>query len=110
VSILRSGACLERGLRRVIRDVSLGSVLIQNNSRSGEPLLYDVRLPAYLKYRATAKETYVFLMDSQIGTGATAMMAIRVLLDHGVPEDHITVICFLISRKGGVHAIGRAFP
>jgi uridine kinase len=110
VSILRSGACLERGLRRVVRDVSLGSVLIQNDSRTGEPLLYDVRLPENLRNRDTAKDSYVFLMDSQIGTGATAMMAIRVLLDHGVPQDHIIVICFLISRRGGVHAIGRAFP
>jgi uridine kinase len=110
VSILRSGASLEKGLRRVVRDVSMGSVLIQNDSHTGEPLLYDVRMPSCLKKPETARESYVFLMDSQIGTGATALMAIRVLLDHGVPQENIIVICFLISRVGGVHAICRAFP
>jgi uridine kinase len=36
-------------------------------------------------------------------------MAIRVLLDHGVPEDHIIFLAFLISRHGQ-RSIQRAFP
>jgi len=37
-------------------------------------------------------------------------MAIRILLDHGVPEDHIIFITFVVARGGGVSVIRRAFP
>ncbi|KAG9047342.1 Uridine kinase [Tulasnella sp. UAMH 9824] len=45
-----------------------------------------------------------------IVTGAAAFMAIRVLLDHGVPEDHIIFATFLIAHDGGIRALRRAFP
>lgn len=37
-------------------------------------------------------------------------MAIRVLLDHGVRQDHIIFITFLVARKGGISSLQRAFP
>lgn len=37
-------------------------------------------------------------------------MAIRVLLDHGVPQDHIIFITFLIAKHGGAAALRKAFP
>lgn len=37
-------------------------------------------------------------------------MAIRVLLDHGVPEDHIIFVTFLVARAGGISVLRRAFP
>jgi len=37
-------------------------------------------------------------------------MAIRVLLDHGVPEDHIIFVTFLVARTGGVSVLKGAFP
>ena len=110
LTILRSGACLERGLRRVQSDIPLGSVLIQSEPESGEPLMYQLGLHSNLKSRATAAESTVLVLDSQIGTGAAALMAIRILLDHGVKQENIVVVVFLISRVGGVHAICKAFP
>lgn len=38
-TILRSGEVLERGVRRVIRDVPLCSALIQSDPTTGEPYL-----------------------------------------------------------------------
>ncbi|BGP49578.1 Uridine kinase [Rhodotorula kratochvilovae] len=111
VSILRSGASLEKGLRRVVQDVPVGSVLIQSDAATGEPLLYQVALPQSLTASAeSAAKSYVLLLDSQIGTGAAALMAVRILLDHGVQEDHIIVSTILVSRVGGVWALKRAFP
>jgi uridine kinase len=46
----------------------------------------------------------------QIGTGATAMMAIRVLLDHGVSAGHIIFATFLVASGGGIITIQEAFP
>ncbi|PPQ67489.1 hypothetical protein CVT25_006030 [Psilocybe cyanescens] len=110
VTILRSGGALERGFRRVINDVPVGSMLIQSDSKSGEALLLQVTLPAYVRLRHLAEETYVFLLDAQIGTAAAAFMAIRVLLDHGVKEDHIIFVTILVAREGGVSVLKRAFP
>lgn len=37
-------------------------------------------------------------------------MAIRVLLDHGVSQDHIIFVSFLVARTGGICVLQRAFP
>lgn len=40
------------------------------------------------------------LMDATVATGAAAMMAIRVLLDHDVPEENITLLSLLMAESG----------
>lgn len=37
-------------------------------------------------------------------------MTIRILLDHGVLEDHILFLTFLVARVGGIQVVRRAFP
>lgn len=141
VSILRSGGPFANGLRRVIRDVPLGAMLIQSDPKTGEPLLLNAKLPESLHSWEKAGTMQVLLLDSQMGTGAAAcefpsssgfekhqrslgrtqpalfrqscsahsggrataqtlpriaktvadltpVMAIRVLLDHGVPREY----------------------
>ncbi|KAL6307459.1 armadillo/beta-catenin/plakoglobin [Sparassis latifolia] len=110
VSILRSGGPLERGLRRVINDIPMGSLLIQSEAVSGEPLLLHLLLPVCIRDRSLAVDTWVFLLDAQIGTGAAAFMAIRILLDHGVRQDHIIFVTFLVARCGGIYGLQHAFP
>ncbi|KAJ6494854.1 armadillo/beta-catenin/plakoglobin [Mycena vitilis] len=110
VSILRSGGTLERGFRRVLNDVPMGSLLVPSNDTDGEPLMLHVMLPVYVRRREMAEETWVFLLDAQIGTGASAFMAIRILLDHGVKPEHVIFVTFLVARGGGVSVLRRAFP
>ncbi|KZT07622.1 armadillo/beta-catenin/plakoglobin [Laetiporus sulphureus 93-53] len=110
VSILRSGGPLEHGLRRVINNIAIGSLLIQSDASTGEPLLLHLQLPICIRHRHLAEQSWVFLLDAQIGTGAAAFMAIRVLLDHGVRQDHIIFITILVARSGGISALQRAFP
>ncbi|KAL1694551.1 uridine kinase family-domain-containing protein [Schizophyllum commune] len=110
VSILRGGGVLERGFRRVYHDVPIGSLLVQSECLTGEPLLLHTKLPVCVRNRETAKNTYCFILDAQIGTGAAALMAIRVLLDHGVPQDHIIFVTLLVARGGGISVLRRAFP
>lgn len=110
VSILRSGAILEAPLRRAFPALALGSLLIQSSDSNYRPLLYAVRLPSFVRTRASAEKTYVLLSDAQIGTGAAAFMAVRVLLDHGVPENQIILLTLLASARGGVWALQHAFP
>lgn len=110
VSILRSGAVLEHALRRAFPALSLGSLLIQSLESNRHPLLYSVDLPSFIRRRDQARKTWVFLTDAQIGTGAAAVMAIRVLLDHGVPQHQIVLLALLASAKGGLWAVHHAFP
>ncbi|MED6291507.1 Uridine-cytidine kinase-like 1 [Characodon lateralis] len=103
VSILRAGETMEPALRAVCKDVRIGKILIQTNLDSGEPELHYLRLPKDIS------EDHVILMDSTISTGAAAMMAVRVLLDHEVQEDKIMLVSLLMAQLG-VHSVAYAFP
>ncbi|QRV75143.1 uridine kinase [Ceratobasidium sp. AG-Ba] len=110
VTIIRAGGMLEMGLRRVLRDIAIGSLLIQSNPTTGEPMLLHNMLPTVVQQRERSKNAWVFLLDAQVGTGAAALMAIRVLLDHGVPEDQIVFITYLGVPRGGMSVIRKIFP
>lgn len=56
--------------------------------------LYYLRLPKDIK------DYMVILMDATVATGAAAMMAIRVLLDHDVPEENILIVSLLMAESG----------
>ena len=58
----------------------------QTSPQTGEPELYYLRLPKDIK------NYHVILMDATVSTGASAMMAIRVILDHDVPEENIHLV------------------
>ncbi|XP_067382673.1 uridine-cytidine kinase-like 1a isoform X3 [Channa argus] len=103
VSILRAGETMEPALRAVCKDVRIGKILIQTNLDSGEPELHYLRLPKGIS------EDHVILMDSTVSTGAAAMMAVRVLLDHEVREDKIVLVSLLMAELG-VHSVAYAFP
>lgn len=103
VSILRAGETMEQAICDVCKDIRIGKILIQTNQSTDEPELYYLRLPKDIK------DYKVILMDATVATGAAAMMAIRVLLDHDVPEDNI-ILSSLLMAEIGVHSIAYAFP
>ncbi|XP_058535270.1 uridine-cytidine kinase-like 1 isoform X10 [Ochotona princeps] len=103
VSILRAGETMEPALRAVCKDVRIGTILIQTNPLTGEPELHYLRLPKDIS------DDHVILMDCTVSTGAAAMMAVRVLLDHDVPEDKIFLLSLLMAEMG-VHSVAYAFP
>lgn len=85
------------------KHIRIGKILIQTNQMTGEPELYYLRLPKDIKdYR-------VILMDATVATGAAAIMAIRILRDHDVPEENI-LLASLLMAEIGVHSIAYAFP
>ncbi|MPC17321.1 Uridine-cytidine kinase-like 1 [Portunus trituberculatus] len=94
VSILRAGETMENALCEVLKDVRIGKILIQTNLDTGEPELYYLRLPKDIK------DYHIFLMDATVATGAAAIMAIRVLLDHEVIEEHISLCSLLMTEQG----------
>eukprot|EP00795_Rhopilema_esculentum_P007854 gene7854-13732_t len=113
VSILRAGEALEDALVSVSKDAKIGKILIQTNKDTDEPELHYLRLPKDIR------RDHVILMDATVASGAaefdnssvssTALMAIRILLDHEVKEENIMFVS-LIMGKAGVHSIAFAFP
>ena len=81
---------------QVCKDIRIGKILIQTNWDTGEPELYYLRLPKDIK------DYQVILMDATVATGAAAMMAIRVLLDHDVPEHNINLVSLLMAESGEI--------
>uniref|UniRef100_H2Z970 Uridine-cytidine kinase n=1 Tax=Ciona savignyi TaxID=51511 RepID=H2Z970_CIOSA len=101
MSILRAGETMEPALFSVTKDIRLGKILIQTNAATEEPELHYIRVPRKIS------EDHVILMDATVATGAAAMMAIRVLLDHD--EENILLVSLLMADTG-VHSVAYAFP
>lgn len=104
VVILRGGSAFETGLRRTIPDCRTGRILIQTNHKTGEPELHYRSLPASIK-----QDGLILLLDPQMSSGGAALMAVRVLVDHGVPEDRIVFVTYTAGRIG-VNRVLSVFP
>ena len=94
VVILRGGSAMETGLKRTIPDCPTGRLLIQSNVRTGEPELHYLKLSPDISEHQT-----VFILDSQMSGGGTALMAVKILVDHGVAEDSIVFVTVLAGRR-----------
>ncbi|KAL5048464.1 uridine kinase family-domain-containing protein [Aspergillus fruticulosus] len=95
VAILRGGSCLETALKRTIPDCVTGRVLIRTNEANEEPQLHYLKLPPGIEQHSN-----VMLLDSQMSSGGAALMAVRVLIDHGVPEDRIIFVTCAAVQSG----------
>ncbi|KAK3109890.1 Uridine kinase [Teratosphaeriaceae sp. CCFEE 6253] len=104
VVVLRGGSCLETGLKRVIPDCRTGRLLIQTSPRTGEPELHFFRLSEDI-----AEHACVFVLDPQMSSGGAALMAVRVLLDHGVREDRVVFVTYMAGEMGLRRLMG-VFP
>ncbi|CAK7218371.1 Uridine kinase [Sporothrix curviconia] len=104
VVLERGGSALKTGLQRVIPDCRLGHILIESNVRTGEPELRYQKLARDINTHAT-----VLLMDAQMSSGGSALMAVQVLLDHGVAQENIVLATYSAGRMG-LHRLTSCFP
>lgn len=95
VAILRGGSCLETALKRTIPDCITGRVLIQTDANSSEPELHYLKLPPQIE-----DHSMVMLLDPQMASGGAALMAVRVLVDYGVPEERIVFVTCAAGETG----------
>ncbi|KAJ5670097.1 Uridine kinase [Penicillium maclennaniae] len=104
VAILRGGSCLETALKRTIPDCITGRVLIQTDENSSEPELHYLKLPQGIEAHST-----VMLLDVQMSSGGAALMAVRVLIDHGVQEERIVFVT-CAAGETGLKRLTAVFP
>ncbi|KAG9396567.1 Uracil phosphoribosyltransferase [Carpediemonas membranifera] len=103
VPIVRAGESMEKALSNIIQEVRIGKILIQRDEETALPVLIYEKMPRDIANR------HVLLLDPMLATGGSAMAAVKVLLDHGVKEDHI-IFVNLISCPEGIDAFCGAFP
>ncbi|GEQ71850.1 hypothetical protein JCM33374_g5536 [Metschnikowia sp. JCM 33374] len=103
VSIVRSGDCFMNCVRKTFPAIPTGKLLIQSDSMTGEPQLHYESLPK------TIDGSVYFLLDAQIISGAGAVMAIQVLIDHKVEQKNIVLISYL-STEIAIKRILNVFP
>ncbi|KAG0147930.1 hypothetical protein CROQUDRAFT_655515 [Cronartium quercuum f. sp. fusiforme G11] len=94
VSIMRAGESMEAGLRECCRAVRIGKILIQRDEETALPKLFYAKLPDDIG------ERYVLLLDPMLATGGSAIKAIEVLIEHGVPEERIIFLNLVASPEG----------
>ena len=104
VVVLRGGSCMETGLKRTLPDCLTGRMLIQSNYRTGEPELHYLKLFPDISSHET-----VLLLDPQMSSGGAALMAVKVLIDHGVAEKKIVFVTCL-AGKMGANRLMSVFP
>jgi uridine kinase len=104
VIILRAGSAFETGLKRVVPDCRTGRLLIQSNVRTGEPELHYLKLPQHIETHNS-----VLILDPQMSSGGAALMAVQVLVDHGVPQDKIVFVTYFAGRMG-LKRLTKVFP
>ncbi|KYQ93010.1 uridine kinase [Tieghemostelium lacteum] len=102
LSVLRGGSCMERPLRAISKGIQIGKVLIQSDENK-KPHLYYERLPDF------SPESHVLVLDPTIASGASSEMAVRILLDHGVPEKNIIFVSVIAALRG-VLLLNYRFP
>jgi len=104
VIVLRGGSAFETALRKTIPDCRTGRLLIQSDYSTGEPELHYLRLPEDIH-----KHESVLLLDTQMASGGAALMAVQVLVDHGVAQDRIVLATYSAGRVG-LHRLTSVFP
>jgi len=95
VIILRGGSIMENGLHLVIPDCQTGRMLMQTSTHTGEPELHFLTLSDDI-----SSHSRVLLLDPQMSSGSAALMAVRILRDHGVEEERIVFVTYFAGRKG----------
>lgn len=86
----------------VFPNAPVGKVCIQHSS-DGDPALYLCEVPDDIH------NGIVVLFDAKCSSGAAAVMAIRVILDHNVMEENI-VFCSLVCSRASTILIHNLFP
>lgn len=86
---------MEPALHRVLPNCLTGRLLIQTSTRTGEPELHYRSLPDDME-----SHSRVLVLDPQMSSGGAALMAVRVLVDHGVREERIVFVTYFAGRQG----------
>ncbi|KAJ8516358.1 hypothetical protein ONZ45_g6300 [Pleurotus djamor] len=92
--ILRAGLGMTDAMLKIFPDAQVYHLGLFREKVSLQPVEYYSKLPK----NPTVER--VFILDPLIATGGTALAALSMILDWGVPVGHIKLLCVLGSKDG----------
>jgi len=101
VPILRAGLHMADGILNLTPNAKVGHIGLYRNEETLEPVEYFCKLPV------DVTEREVFLVDSMLATGGSAIAAIDLLKARGISK--IRFLC-LIAAPEGIDALKNAHP
>jgi len=102
VPILRAGLAMLESVTELFPEVAVGYIGLERDHATFQPSAYYTKLPPLAG-------AYVLLLDPMLATGGTALCAIGLLVEAGVPEERIVFINFLSSPEG-IRAVHERYP
>eukprot|EP00992_Anisonema_acinus_P010617 TRINITY_DN6724_c0_g1_i1.p1 TRINITY_DN6724_c0_g1~~TRINITY_DN6724_c0_g1_i1.p1 ORF type:complete len:222 (+),score=80.94 TRINITY_DN6724_c0_g1_i1:2-667(+) len=105
VSVVRSGDILLEAVRQLSVGIAVGKILVQRDETDKEkrPVLFYNKLPPDVAQRQ------VLLVDPMLATGGSAKVAIKLLLEAGVPAKNI-IFLNVVSCPEGLTAMAESYP
>lgn len=103
IPILRSGLAMLHPFMSQFPLAPVGFLGMRRDEKSLQPKLYYKNLPP------VSREQKILILDPMLATGGSMALAIQLLLEEGVLEEQMVVIC-LIGSKMGVAAIQKKHP
>ena len=105
VSIMRSGDSLLQAFMELYPDAPIGKVLIQRDETSSDKCAHFY----YSKLPKGIENQFVFICDPMLATGGSVCEMIRLLKEHGIPENHI-IFLNVISAPQGIERVFSQYP
>ena len=93
VPIYRAGQSLVQAFLGVAPDAAVGSVLIQRNEETAEPMLYYKKL-------ADPLPDHVIILDPMLATAGSAVMAVEILKQEGYQAEQIYFTGVVAAQPG----------
>ncbi|KAH8823057.1 UDP-N-acetylglucosamine 1-carboxyvinyltransferase [Flagelloscypha sp. PMI_526] len=101
--VLRAGIGMTETLLTLLPDARVYHLGIFRDSNTDAPVQY------YSMIRKNPPIDKVLLLDPMVGTGGTSCAAVKILLEVGVSESNIKLLCVLASREG-IQRVQKEYP
>ncbi|KAH8926972.1 PRTase-like protein [Atractiella rhizophila] len=101
--ILRAGIGMTDGILSLFPNATVLHLGLFRNENTLDPVEYYNKLPK------TVIVDEVFILDPIVATGGTAIAAVHMLQDWGIPVENIKLLC-LVASFPGLQKVMRAFP
>lgn len=93
VPILRAGLGMAEALQYIMPRSAYGHVGLYRDEETHQPVEYLIRLPE-------VRNRHFIITDPMLATGNSAVHAMDVLVRHGVPQNHIIMMCLVAVPEG----------